>query len=102
VASVPDVLPEIKELSLAAFPNPFRNSVTLSAGIPKSGKTEITIYNTKGQIVCKLCDEPLSKGNKTLSWDGKDRAGKSCAGGIYFCTIKNGDTCLSRKLVLIK
>jgi len=97
VANDDPVLPAPEALKLKAWPLPFATEVNLMAESAKSGEAEITVYNLKGQVLRKLS----GIANTSLTWDGRDMAGHSCASGIYFLKATLGrQTCTERILKL--
>lgn len=93
-------LPDRNNLGFA-HPNPFasgaqtRIPVEIKAG--DSGRLEI--YNLSGQRVASF---PLSQGTHTVSWNGMDSQGQSCASGIYFYRLSAGGQRQTRKMVILK
>jgi len=93
-------LPDRNNLGFA-HPNPFvsgaqtRIPIEIKAG--DSGKLEI--YNLSGQRVASF---PLSQGTHTISWNGIDSQGQSCASGIYFYRLNAGGQSQTRKMVILK
>ncbi|MDY0151487.1 MAG: T9SS type A sorting domain-containing protein [Candidatus Cloacimonas sp.] len=67
-------------IELIAYPNPFRNEVSIEVKNRVSSQKEISVYNLKGQLIRKLSVTPE---NKSM-WDGKDLHGVAAAAGIYF------------------
>nr|HPR16839.1 T9SS type A sorting domain-containing protein [Candidatus Cloacimonadota bacterium] len=98
-----DEIPEVpQELTLYQnFPNPFNPATTISYYLPEAGKTELRIYNVKGQLVKKYV-EFQEKGAHSYFWDSKDDSPKSVASGIYFYQLISPDNRLSRKMLLLK
>jgi len=97
VANDDPVLPAPEALKLKAWPLPFATEVNLIAESAKSGEAKITVYNLKGQVLRKLS----GMANTSLTWDGRDMKGRSCASGIYFLKATMGkQTCTERILKL--
>jgi hypothetical protein len=92
-----------------AYPNPFNiatsknNNIKIKYSILKSNtKTELTIYNIKGQKVKTLINQTKNPGNYDIAWDLKDNAGKTVSSGIYFYVLKANNTKSVKKLSVIK
>ena len=90
------------------YPNPITSSTTISF-IPSPGveKSEIKIYNIKGQLVKVLeCGESLStKATESLysiSWSGVDDNGRQLGNGIYFYKVISGKKSAIKKMVLMR
>lgn len=84
------------------FPNPFNPNTSIVYSLPKSAPTTLSIYNIRGQLVRKLVNEPLSSGEHTVTWDGRDDSGKSLASGMYLCRISSAGKQETRKMLLMK
>ena len=85
-----------------AYPNPFNAQTTIEFAIPVEGYALLTVYNNQGQKVSTLVNEVLSAGSYRTSWDGKDAAGQTVAGGLYFYRMKVGDYEQTKKMTLLK
>ncbi len=91
------------------FPNPFnprfnRGSTTISFNLATKShkKTQIKIYNVKGQLVKQLKLQK-AKGKNIIEWDGRDSTGKSLSNGIYFYRLVVGDfESEIRKMVILR
>ncbi|MFO8062270.1 MAG: T9SS type A sorting domain-containing protein [bacterium] len=95
----------IKPYKLGTFfitPNPFMNDVRIQYGISKTVHTNITIYNTAGQLVKVLVDEDKEAGYYSANWDGKDNNGKVLPSGMYFYRLNAGDFKETIKILKIK
>jgi len=55
-----------------------------------------------GQKVRTLVDEYQSAGEKEVSWDGRDQQGKYAASGVYFYKLQTGQSCATKKMLLMK
>jgi hypothetical protein len=86
----------------SAFPNPFINITDINFSLPKSSKVNLSIYNSKGQLVRTLTDSQFSKGEHTLAWDGKTDTNQQCANGIYLYRLQGNGFSLTEKLMLTK
>jgi len=95
-----NVVPKV--MVAANYPNPFNQETTISYSIPKSGKTTLTIYNTKGQIVRTLTNSNLKAGSYQAVWNGKDRNGNAVANGIYYYKLINDNSSITKKMLISK
>lgn len=84
------------------YPNPFNPSTSISFSIAKASPVELTIYNTKGQIVKTLIKENMTAGLHTIAWNGKDVKGNTAASGIYFIQLKSSNVVKTSKAILLK
>jgi hypothetical protein len=102
VGNIDDNNPAMPEIALFNYPNPFKLNTTIHFDIPKSAKVNLSIYNSKGQLVRTLTDSQFSKGEHTLAWDGKTDANQQCANGIYLYRLQGTGLSLTKKLMLMK
>jgi hypothetical protein len=66
-------------------------------------KTNIAVYNIKGQKIKTLIDRRLSEGKHIVSWDGKNRDNVKVASGIYLAVLKENNKVTGiRKCILVK
>lgn len=80
------------------FPNPFNPATTISYNLSKAGKTELIIYNTKGQFVTKLVNSYTESGYHTVKFNADN-----FPSGIYFYKLKlNSKSIDTRKMLLLK
>ena len=49
-----------------------------------------------------LIDEQKAAGPHTVTWDGRDGAGRGAAAGLYLYQLKAGDQVMNRKMTLLK
>ena len=96
-----------EELFLSVVnPNPFVNSTIISFILPAgkdAGEVSLDIFDVSGRLVKTLIETPYIPGLYTVSWDGKDNAGKDVASGIYFFHVTiPGKLNSIQKAVLIK
>jgi hypothetical protein len=75
-----NVLPPVSELKLQTIPNPFTDELTIRIDADRAVLSEVSVYNTKGQLIRKL----ETAGNSDICWDGKDMNKRNVPNGIYF------------------
>lgn len=89
----------------ANYPNPFNPSTTIAYDLPGNAGEQVVslvIYNQLGQAVRALVNEPQMMGSHTITWDGRDDAGKSVASGVYFYQLRYGEHRATRKMLLVR
>ncbi|MBD3256966.1 S8 family serine peptidase [candidate division GN15 bacterium] len=86
------------------YPNPFNPSTTIMycvAGVAE--QVRVVIYDARGAVVVNLVDERRQRGEHTVTWNGKDEAGREVSAGVYLARISVGaDYRDTRKLVLVR
>ncbi len=97
-----DNLHMLNKIRLTSNPNPFNSETTISYTLPAKGQVCLDIYNSKGQLVKRLVNEPQAKGEHILTWNGKDDNGHSVASGLYLFRIISAGKQESRKLLRLK
>ncbi|UCB51649.1 MAG: T9SS type A sorting domain-containing protein [Candidatus Zixiibacteriota bacterium] len=84
------------------YPNPFNPETQIKYDLPLSGNVTLSVYNVLGQKVRALVDGMQEAGHRSVTWDGRDDAGREVASGIYFYKIKAEDYQMTMKMVLLK
>ncbi|MGY8783283.1 MAG: FlgD immunoglobulin-like domain containing protein, partial [Fidelibacterota bacterium] len=84
------------------YPNPFNPSTAINYDLPKSGYTEIVIFDIMGREVTKLSNKVMEAGYHTVRWDGINNGGRPVSAGVYFCTLTGPSFVKTIKLVLLK
>ena len=82
--------------------NPIDGSTTISYTVPVAAPTTLVIYNSLGQVVKTLVNDPGHVGVQSVRWDGKDEAGNEVAAGNYIYKLTCGEYTTTRKLTLTK
>lgn len=81
-----------------AYPNPFVDTTVLNFGAKIPGVVNATVFDVKGRRIRSLKTDSAT----SVTWDGRDDAGRYCVNGIYFINVKSGNTQSSRKVILQK
>lgn len=89
-------------LGLTNYPNPFNPSTSITFELKEAGFAQLTIYNTRGQLVRRLLQQNLPPGRQIQLWDGRDESGSGCGSGIYFLRLDTGRQSQTRKMLLLK
>ncbi|UCE18936.1 MAG: VCBS repeat-containing protein [Gemmatimonadota bacterium] len=87
------------------YPNPFNPYTEIRYQIPDvrlPAHTTLKIFNTLGQEIRRLVDEPQETGYYTVTWDGRDEHGHPVSSGVYFYQIVAEDFYKTRKMLLLK
>ncbi len=88
--------PGLLEISL--YPNPFRSSINISIRSKEQAKSEISIYNLKGQLVRKI----IPGLGKSAVWNGLDSSNRPVAAGVYLIKAKQADRQTVKKIVRLQ
>lgn len=93
---------EIREASLAAYPNPFNPTVRIAWSVPRKSRVTVRIWDVNGRLVRTLEDAVRGAGDYHAEWNGRNAVGRPVSAGVYFCRVSIGDRALSRKLMLLR
>jgi hypothetical protein len=88
--------------SLTAYPNPFRESITLNVKLPKKEYLQINVYDAMGKRVKRLYDGVCPAGEQAVVWDGLDRHRHDIPNGIYLVDVHAGNQVNQMKIVHIQ
>jgi hypothetical protein len=89
------------------FPNPFNPETWIPYELAEPASVEISIYNTRGQLVRRLELGHREAGVYTSQqsaafWDGRSDFGETVASGVYYYQIRAGSFAETRKMMLRK
>jgi len=87
---------------VCVFPNPFNSQTSIRFALSNSEKVDLTIINTKGELIRKIVNDVLPSGEHSLYWDGTNNRGQSVASGIYMIQIKSNSIHHLQKVVYIR
>ncbi|MBN2835997.1 MAG: T9SS type A sorting domain-containing protein [Candidatus Delongbacteria bacterium] len=79
------------------YPNPFNPTTTISYSLPFEGIVEVTIYNSRGEVVKELLNDIQTSGMHELQFDGS-----KLSSGVYHYSISLENKNLTGKMLLIK
>jgi fibronectin type III domain protein len=85
--TVPGTPPVTTSTEMIGYPNPAKGSVTFrfqagtASGEP--GHVRLVIYDLSGHKVCKLLDDVVPAGERTVAWPCLSDAGNAVAPGLY-------------------
>lgn len=83
------------------YPNPFNPATIINFNVPLAGDVDLKIYNQQGRQIRILVDRHYEPGENSVTWDGRDEAGRVVPSGIYFYRLQVGDFSQVRKMTLL-
>jgi hypothetical protein len=83
-------------------PNPARRLTQLRYGLPEPADVSVAVYSTAGICVRRMLSGVEQAGYHSVTWDGRDDAGRSSAPGVYFCRVRAGPLQKSMKLTIVR
>jgi hypothetical protein len=84
-------------------PNPFNPTTVIRYDMPQNGgEVSLRIYDAAGRVVKTLVAGTPAAGQRSITWDGRDDAGRPVASGVYFCRLTASGYANTSKMVLLK
>lgn len=84
------------------YPNPFNPITTIEYSIPTPGAVTVQVFDVTGRLVKTLISESQTAGKHTTQWNGSDESGCRVSSGAYFYVVRDGNTALARKMIVLK
>jgi hypothetical protein len=88
--------------SILLLTNPYRPDSPISVDLDALADVQLHVYSVQGRRVRDIIHHSLGVGRHELRWDGKDNAGVSVGGGVYYLSVDIGDRVLTRKVILLR
>jgi hypothetical protein len=82
------------------YPNPFTGATTIAFGLPTESRVRLAIYDVSGRCVRTMVDGTLPAAEHVLSWDRRDGAGHTVAGGVYLYRLETSQKTITKKMVV--
>jgi flagellar hook assembly protein FlgD len=98
---IADALPTVHRLYQNS-PNPFQGATRAAFDLPEAGKVTLKVFDLNGREVRVLANDWYPAGNHEVSWNARDAAGNSVAGGIYFLHMQTGTFEATKRMYLRK
>lgn len=80
-----------------AYPNPFSQRAQISYYIPSDSHVVLMITDSFGKEIKRFADETQRAGTYEYTFEGEN-----LPSGVYFCTLRLGDTVQTRRLILLR
>ncbi len=87
---------------LPNYPNPFNPGTTLAFELATSEMVTLQVVNLFGQTMATLVHEKRPAGRHSVTWDGCDAKGRSCAAGVYYSRLVTPTAQIMQRMTLIK
>ncbi len=84
------------------YPNPFNPTTTIAFQIDKKEWVNLSVYNSLGQRVTTLFDQPCAAGVYKATWNGTNEQGQPVAGGWYLYRLTHGNQCITKQMIYMK
>jgi hypothetical protein len=86
-------------LELRVRPNPARAGSVVSFFLSEPGPVDLRVYDIRGREVARLAEGPVPAGIQEFPWDGRDRAGRAVAAGIYLIRLRTPEQVSTQRVV---
>jgi alpha-amylase len=97
-SSILQITPEEeKAFTISNYPDPFPSFTNINYSLPTSGLTNLSLYNSNGQLIRTLVNGERAAGNYEMMLDAK-----ALASGIYILKLSSGNQTRLRKVILSK
>jgi len=80
-------------------PNPSSGAVRFALEGPEGANVDVTVHDVRGRLLQRLTGVRLAGGAATMTWNGRDRAGRTLPAGVYLVRAKAGNASASARLV---
>jgi hypothetical protein len=104
--SCPSAIPETRIAGSVQLepnvPNPFNPRTDIFFSLVGDGEVELTVHDLGGREVARLHSGHYPAGRHSVTWNGRDNAGRAVASGTYFARINAGGQVQTRKMVLLR
>ena len=88
--------------SLSVHPNPFNPQATISFSRVRDAWASVVVYDLVGRRVVTLASRMFDAGLNTLTWYGRDAAGKAMPSGTYIVRLETDSGVEARKVALVR
>ncbi|MGH2570364.1 MAG: S8 family serine peptidase, partial [bacterium] len=87
----------------APRPNPFASQSTIQYAVPSPGaEVRIDVFDVSGRRVRTLVQGAIPPGRHSVTWDGRDGAGRHTSAGVYFARMEAGGFSQVQKVTLLR
>ena len=104
--SCPSAVPETQLAGAVRLepnvPNPFNPRTDIYFSLEQDTSVELTVHDISGREVARFSGQVYPAGRHSVTWNGRDSAGRSVASGTYFARIDAGGSVQTRKMVLLR
>lgn len=84
------------------YPNPFTGTTAFDVSLPRDADVVLQVYDAAGRRVHTTRLGSQAAGLHTLSFDGRDDAGRELRSGVYFAKVSALGETVTRKIVLVR
>lgn len=96
-AGIENETPDIYELNLNGYPNPFNSRITLEYSLASDSPVRLTIFDISGKRITSITQGAQTAGRHLTVWNAD-----GMSSGIYFVLLEAGNKSRTIKLILQK
>ena len=93
--SVPSITSNNVDFNLVNYPNPFNSQTNIQFNLMRRDHVSVFIYDAMGKLVHTLANETMDAGEKKYTFSAL-----GLASGIYYCTVRVGQTAETKSMLL--
>jgi ligand-binding sensor domain-containing protein len=84
-------------LQLTVYPNPTSGNATFSYTLPENAQVQISIYDTRGQLIRQVLNAPRQLGQQTAEFDAAE-----LQSGVYIYIVIAGNIRETGKIIVVR
>lgn len=85
-----------------AWPNPASGPLRIAFTLPRSGETDLAVFDTQGRRVATVRRGMLEAGPHELAWDGRGADGENVAAGLYLLRLRTAEGASTRRITVVR
>jgi hypothetical protein len=84
------------------IPNPFNHMTEIHYSLSSPAEVDLSLYDASGKCIRTLVHEKQFSGQKSITWNGRDKYNRAVSSGIYFYMLQAGQFSSTKKIILIR
>jgi hypothetical protein len=88
--------------TLISGPNPSASGFTVKLSGTSRKPVSVRVYSVKGELVSTVLESGSVNGERSVTWNGRNDAGQAVSTGTYFIVVSEGETNITRKVILTR
>jgi hypothetical protein len=102
ITNVESMYQQNQENFITSYPTPFNSTSNINFHIDQTISVRIKIFNSIGKEINTLLENELPQGKYYLTWEGKDKYGRSLPSGVYYIVLQTDHFIKTTKTILLK
>jgi len=86
----------------APWPNPGAGVMRMGVTLPRDGELQADVLDLQGRVVRTLVHERATAGERELTWDGCDAAGRATSPGLYLVRVRGAGETRTARIVRVE